>query len=320
MPAQALANRAAHNLKLLCSPLTTYDTKHHYKSKNGIRRSEAPAKPPKNRFTRRLCGGRSRKTAGPKGPKGRVMPLAQVRTQLSCRPLDGIFSPIPNSMKILISVLPFILILCCGFQSNTKEEILLFFAGAMHKEEVKAKNNEEWFGLYELSNGFSLIKSKITVSAILDSNGMYDTEVLVDQTLRPHFLVKGSGKFTEGFVKTVYRGSLLLTPTRECRFFWEGVWYNIAASGYQKGESIKNYEITLYGEDESQRIVLRPNAYVDGLPSIMWVGDLDRDNKPDLLIDLSDHYNASEPTLFLSSYASNKELVQRVAYHRSTGC
>ena len=39
-----------------------------------------------------------------------------------------------------------------------------------------------------------------------------------------------------------------------------------------------------------------------------------------LLFDVTDHYNLSAPTLFLSGAAGEGELVRAVAEQRSTGC
>lgn len=37
----------------------------------------------------------------------------------------------------------------------------------------------------------------------------------------------------------------------------------------------------------------------DGNAALLFVGDLDRDGRPDLIFDASDHYNVARPTLFL---------------------
>lgn len=58
----------------------------------------------------------------------------------------------------------------------------------------------------------------------------------------------------------------------------------------------------------------------DAYPHLRWAGDLDRDGRLDLLIDVSDHYNVSQPTLFLSSQARDDELVHQAAELRSVGC
>ncbi len=210
--------------------------------------------------------------------------------------------------------------LFCAYQTQKEEKIQLFYAGKMHREEVKDKNTEEWYGLYELPGGFSLVKSKISITKLTETDALYDAEVKVDQNSLPRFLVKGSEKFSNGYVKAVYSGQLSLEPGQRLNIIWNGISYNIVAKGKSDGELITNYEIGIYKDQEYQRILLRPQASLDGIPLVSWIGDIDRDDKPDLLLDLRDHYNVSEETLFLSSYSTKKEIVHRVAFHHRVGC
>jgi hypothetical protein len=55
-------------------------------------------------------------------------------------------------------------------------------------------------------------------------------------------------------------------------------------------------------------------------PSLLFAGDLDGDGALDLLYDVTDHYNVTAPTLFLSGAAGDGELVHAVAEQRTTGC
>lgn len=88
-------------------------------------------------------------------------------------------------------------------------------------------------------------------------------------------------------------------------------------------------DIVLTGPDEARQTLVRYSTGegVDSLfyagdktPTLLWAGDLDRDGRLDLLFDVSDHYNVSETTLFLSSGAAEGELVRPFATFRSTGC
>ncbi len=58
----------------------------------------------------------------------------------------------------------------------------------------------------------------------------------------------------------------------------------------------------------------------DAAPHVLFAGDLDRDGQLDLLLETSDHYNLSRPTLFLSSSARRSELLRRVSEHHAVGC
>ncbi len=58
----------------------------------------------------------------------------------------------------------------------------------------------------------------------------------------------------------------------------------------------------------------------DATPRLLFAGDLDRDGHLDAIIDTSDHYNLSRPTLFLSSAAGRGAHLRRVSEHRAIGC
>ncbi|HEY4555320.1 MAG TPA: hypothetical protein VIG68_02630, partial [Lysobacter sp.] len=58
----------------------------------------------------------------------------------------------------------------------------------------------------------------------------------------------------------------------------------------------------------------------DASPALWFAGDLDRDGHLDLILDATDHYNLSRPTLYLSTQAADGELVRRVAEHEAVGC
>ncbi|BDD06703.1 hypothetical protein [Aureibacter tunicatorum] len=73
------------------------------------------------------------------------------------------------------------------------------------------------------------------------------------------------------------------------------------------------------GEKITQNLIAKYNMD-DNKPNILWAGDLDGDNKLDLIIDASRHYNVFLPTLFLSSFADENELVKCVAFLESVGC
>ena len=54
---------------------------------------------------------------------------------------------------------------------------------------------------------------------------------------------------------------------------------------------------------------------------VVWAGDLDRDGKLDLIVDVSNHYNAvSQIRVFLSSKAKDGQLVGNAGWFSAVGC
>ncbi len=56
------------------------------------------------------------------------------------------------------------------------------------------------------------------------------------------------------------------------------------------------------------------------MPHVVWVGDLDRDGKPDLLVDEDMNESAGHLVLYLSSAARAGEIAHRVAEYWGVDC
>jgi hypothetical protein len=85
----------------------------------------------------------------------------------------------------------------------------------------------------------------------------------------------------------------------------------------------------LLDDGRRAQTVLEANAWyepgvarlvTDAPAEVLFAGDLDRDGRPDLVIDLTDHYNVARPTLLLSSQAAAGQLVGVAAVFESVGC
>lgn len=132
----------------------------------------------------------------------------------------------------------------------------------------------------------------------------------------PLFLVIGVEGLSEGEVPTIASdevqlsklgASVTLGPERAV----------LAVSGREG-----HYEIVFSVGGERQ--VLARTTQLDdinlGRPALLWAGDLDRDGKIDLLMDVSGHYASMELRLFLSSRAGPGELVREVALRSHPTC
>lgn len=60
--------------------------------------------------------------------------------------------------------------------------------------------------------------------------------------------------------------------------------------------------------------------WLGSVGTLYWVGDLDRDNKPDFYLSLYAHEIIYEAFIFLSSEAENGKLVKKAALFSTSGC
>jgi hypothetical protein len=214
-----------------------------------------------------------------------------------------------------------------------------------HGDEIDAKNGEIWMGLFKEGDGYSLRPSKIKVrrvyDSIVDDNERKKTgkSVSVPGDAEPLFLLKNASNLRAGNVATLFRGMTWqdvykdekseLTPAEMVTTMHENFVqrYELGGKKYElkvidalneKDEKIS----ALVLESAGKRQVLHTSIEggEDGLGLLFWVGDLDRDNKPDFYMSLSVHYNVGNHNLFLSSKAGKNELVKLVANFWTTGC
>ena len=64
---------------------------------------------------------------------------------------------------------------------------------------------------------------------------------------------------------------------------------------------------------------MEDQRFKDSIYVMLWAGDLDRDGVPDLLLDLSNHYNISRYALYLSSMAGRDKLYKKAAEFKAEG-
>lgn len=213
----------------------------------------------------------------------------------------------------------------------------LLLPGNYHGDEIAARDGETWFALVQDDAGGTRLEPRhVGIDAVHDpvlddDSGASGKQVGAGQDDVLFYLREMPG-LASGRIATAYSGRgdpLSLTgldrdfmlyarqagrlhfdclgdgAARNCALVLEhdgrrqvlGRWQGDASAG------------------ESQ-LMLASEAW----PHLRWAGDVDRDGKLDLLIDMTDHYNVSAPTLFLSSQAAAGELVGAAAELRSVGC
>ena len=218
--------------------------------------------------------------------------------------------------------------------------------GAYHGDDVNAQSGEQWFGLIQNGESYELRLYTITIELfhdeMVDEGGeQTGKKVSLIGEGEPLILMRGIPELKEGKIKThsqhvavddsfFTRNQLLhrvIYPGQEVDCRVNEYQYKVFATGVVEAHDefgairpiVKDYQLFLSSGKE--KILLSRGAVHEGpTNTIMWSGDLDNDGKIDLLVDTSYHYNVSEVTLFLSSFATQGILPVKVASFHSTGC
>ncbi len=216
-------------------------------------------------------------------------------------------------------------------------EGLLVLAREYHGDEVSDDmRNASWFEFYRNGERYYLQKSKLkfekVFDGVIDEDSTSKTGVKVSGRYKDGVFMANLKALKEGEVQQITLDTNVVLPGKSLMFEYKGLRYRFYASAYytmRKGKDrikyVANYKMYLErdsaGIKTTQLIIANP-IYDDlrDIRGFMFVGDIDNDGKPDFIMDTSNYYNGSTPTLFLSSYAKEGDLIKVVAFHSSVGC
>lgn len=218
--------------------------------------------------------------------------------------------------------------------------IALVPPGAFHGDEVHVRDGERWLGLQVSSGNAALVATRLRVRVVNDA--LHDAPG--EATGRE------IGSDDEGDI-TVYLQGAALRPgpvamadvssgdaaslhASSQSFVFRDASYRIGTQCDMEAVQLVSEQkqvpcrLLLHAPDATQVLASRTGYFetgsdvlqFDGQLQLLFAGDLDRDGRLDLLLDMSDHYNVSRPTLWLSTAAAEGEVVGEAAAFESVGC
>lgn len=213
--------------------------------------------------------------------------------------------------------------------------------------DITAKNGETWLGLFWENGRYVLRPAKVNIAVVkIRMEEEYEggdgrrKNVSVQGPTEPLFLLKDARKIRKGDITGLLRG---LTWPEAFELEKQGVidaskmQFSFVKDFSQKFETGGNeYELkvteaknkdnkailALIIEGEGKRQVLHTTFANNGfLGNLYWVGDLDRDGKPDLYMSLWENEVVHNAVLFLSSESEKENLVKKIAnFWTASGC
>lgn len=209
--------------------------------------------------------------------------------------------------------------------------------GEFHNNEVwSSAKKENWFGLFYNSKEVYVDTTKISVKSVYDlilddENGKKTGwKVTVKHADTSILLIQNDNIAPLRNVKQIKFNKQYLYPDDSFSFEYYGQKYVLYAKGGKKKEqpnsdwyTVWNYKLylkTIVNNEIKESLLCAEANFSDQMISIDFIGDIDGDKIPDLIINTSRHYNASRPTLYLSKPAKGKNLVKPVGFHESIGC
>ncbi len=202
--------------------------------------------------------------------------------------------------------------------------------------DVSAKSGDVWFALVSDSSVSELRKCRIVVKSSSEpestGRGHYyrRLNIGIDSSVKPMILIRGIPSLRDGRLRTDFSGYRWVYPHEAVLLGTYGeqqTYLEAFERPFPKGQPHRkgwtHYSLVLKSSvgKAPQEIVRLDRWPGSPLPKVLWVGDLDRDGEPDLLINVNiGEAGASDIELFLSSAAKGTERVRVVARLHSAGC
>lgn len=215
----------------------------------------------------------------------------------------------------------------------------LMLEGSFHKQEVwQDAEKKAWLGVFYENGRYFLRPTKLLVNPTYDPVFDSDQEVdgrriisgreVISQDSNTVFFLTGLHKYREGELDTVSFTRSIIPAHKTLAYTFNGKPYTIKAYGDSTLISGNEYSYRNYGWKVSgfkrgkrlEQTLAEDEQFNESIYTLLWAGDLDRDGIPDLLIDVSNHYNVSSIALFLSSMADRGKLYKKVAVFETIGC
>lgn len=223
------------------------------------------------------------------------------------------------------------------FPANGSFLVRALTTGTFHSDEVWMNaDKEKWFGIFQNTTGFYITSTQLKIKRVRDE--MFDEsknvktgwEVKTTNKDTCIFLVESFPALSNRSIQSVPLPKKQIYPGDTVKFQYLGIDYQLFATGGKKQNQdalnaveVWNYKLylsaTIKGQLHKSLLAAQPN-FNDKMISVIFAGDIDGDGIVDLLIDNSNHYNATSPTLYLSKPAEKGEVLKPIGNHLTVGC
>lgn len=222
--------------------------------------------------------------------------------------------------------------LSAEFPVDEQLPMKILTTGTFHEEEVwEGVEKGLWMGLFKGGEGYYLAPTSVQATKVFDpvvdedeteKTGWQVTTSNPDSAL---LLMEAKPAMKAGNVKALPMLKEVIDPGDRWQFSYGGEDYVLYATGETGKEplAVKNYKLylsTVGAKQKAPQLLVAQPSFDDRMIRLLFIGDMDGDNKPDLIIDTSPHYNMQKPTLYLSGAAGTDEITKPVAAHRFVGC
>lgn len=215
-----------------------------------------------------------------------------------------------------------------GFGSSFAQEAsvqLLLPGSEYHASELPADMTGRWWVLHRTGDAVSLASLEIVVEPRAgcsdeDPNRPGGRLVRVSHARNPILILRGLPELTAGPVRTAFldRDGTGVEPVVEAQWGEQRMVLRHTAE-LPSGDQPGRYWVAV-AIDERRYELRTDQWHGDGHWRVRWIGDLNRDGAPDLLLDASYKYSVHTTRLYLTHQADGRLQFDEVSQIEHTAC
>ncbi|MCT2562086.1 hypothetical protein [Chryseobacterium herbae] len=183
---------------------------------------------------------------------------------------------------------------------------------------------KDWLDLYQKNGKFYLGKADYTVTREYSECSGDSTKVI--NSKNNSLLLIGHSRLTSGEIKTVKIVKNKIWPKEKLKFHFGNEEYTLRAEGKvlssekvqtDEGEelyqNVKDYKLYLSANNAQETLFLEEESFNYTFVELLFIGDIDKDGKPDFIFGANRDYEEERVILYLSSQAKKGKLIKKAA-------
>ncbi|WP_312823380.1 WG repeat-containing protein [Epilithonimonas sp.] len=181
-----------------------------------------------------------------------------------------------------------------------------------------------WFDLYESKGKYYLGNADYDIARGFSECSGDSTKII--HSKNNSVLLIGGAQLKLGEVNTVAIKKNKIWPNEKLKFQFGSEEYTLHAEGTvlssekvytDNGEEIyqnvKNYKLHISKPNSVEQLFLEEESFNDTFVELLFIGDIDKDGKPDFIFGANRDYEEERVILYLSSQAKGKQMIKKVS-------
>lgn len=184
--------------------------------------------------------------------------------------------------------------------------------------------NKSWIELYEKNGKFFLGEADYEITRGFDECSGDSTKTI--ETKNKSLILLEQNQLKLGEIETIKFIKNKIWPTEKLNFRFNNIDYSLRAEGkvlssekvstddgVELYQNVENYKLYISANNGPENLFLQQESFNDTFVEILFIGDIDRDGKPDFIFGANRDYEEERVILYLSSKAETGKVIKKVS-------